>query len=157
KIPLFWDGANRWTLRFSPDKTGAWKWSVTSHDLGLNGKSGALEVVESDRAGSIRPMKNFPRHFERQNGQPIWFIGDTAWALYYDRDDEKYDRAASLAYIDARAAQGFNVLHSALLSELGWGNRGGLPFNDIASEKINPAYWQEVDLRLAHANSKGIV
>jgi hypothetical protein len=54
-------------------------------------------------------------------------------------------------------SQGFNVVHSSLLSELGWGNHGGMPFDDIAKEKLNPNYWQEVDLRLAHANAKGLV
>jgi hypothetical protein len=44
-----------------------------------------------------------------------------------------------------------------LLSEAGWGNRGGQPWDDISAEKLNPGYWQEVDLRLAHANSQGIV
>ncbi len=156
-IPLFWDGGSTWKLRFSPDQLGPWKWSVKSRDAGLSGKSGAFEVVASERQGSIRPMKQFPLHFERQDGKPFWFLGDTAWALYYDRADEKYDRDAALAYIDARADQGFNVLHSSLLSEVGWGNRGGMPFDDIGAERLNPAYWQEVDLRLAHANAKGIV
>jgi enterochelin esterase-like enzyme len=156
-IPLFWDGGKKWKLRFSPDAVGTWKWSVKSRYLGLNGKSGTVEVGDSSGTGSIRPMKGFPTHFERQDGKPFWFMGDTAWALYYDNAEEKYDRTQALAYIDARAARGFNVLHSSLLSELGWGNSGGMPFEDIAAEKINPAYWQEVDVRLAHANKQGVV
>jgi hypothetical protein len=156
-IPLFWDGGSTWKFRFSPDTLGSWTWSVKSRDAGLEGRSGTFDVVASNCHGSIRPQKNFAAHFERQDGTPFWFLGDTAWALYYDNADEKYDRAAALAYIEARAAQGFNVLHSSLLSELGWGNRGGMPFDNIGAQKINPAYFQEVDLRLAHANSRGIV
>src|SRR5262245_59621427 len=134
-LPLFWDGGATWKFRFSPDQPGIWNWTVSSRDAGLSGKSGSLEVVASNRQGSIRPMPGFPRQFERQDGTTFWFLGDTAWALYYDRADEKYDRDAALAYIDARAAQGFNVLHSSLLSELGWGNRSGMPFDDITAEK----------------------
>lgn len=156
-IPLYWDGGKEWKFRFSPDAVGRWTWSAKSRDAGLDGKSGEFEAVASDRLGSIQPNKDFPAHFERQDGTPFWFLGDTAWALYYEREDEKYDRASALAYIDARAKQGFNILHSSLLSELGWGNRGGMPFDDIAAERINPAYFQEVDLRLTHANSRGIV
>ncbi len=156
-IPLFWDAGQRWKLRFSPDTLGVWTWSTSSRDAGLDTQSGTVEVVASSRRGSIRPMADFPLHFQRQSGEPFWFLGDTAWALYYDNPEEKYDRAQALAYIDARAAQGFNVLHSSLLSELGWGNSGGAPFDDLAAEKINPAYWQEVDLRLAHANLRGLV
>jgi hypothetical protein len=156
-LPLFWDGGVIWKLRFSPNEIGTWKWSVLSRDAGLNGQSGSFEASSSKRRGSIRPMKDFPLHFERQDGTRFWFLGDTAWALYLDSPEEKLDRQAALKYIDARAAQGFNVLHSSLLSEAGWGNRGGPPFHDIAAQRINPSYWQEVDLRLAHANARGLV
>ncbi len=156
-VPLFWDGDATWKFRFSPDRPGLWAWAVKSKDKGLDGQSGRFEVVASDRKGSIRPMKGFPLHFERQDGSPFWFMGDTAWALYTDSAEEKFDRAQAFRYIAERAAQGFNVLHSMLLSEAGWGNAGGPPFSDLAAEKINPAYWQEVDTRLAFANSKGMV
>lgn len=156
-VPLFWDGGAVWKFRFSPDKTGAWTWTVTSADPGLNGRSGSFAVVESGRAGSIRPMRAHPHHFERQDGKPFWFMGDTAWALYTDSAEERHDRAAAARYIGARASQGFNILHSMLLSEAGWGNRGGPPFHDLGADKINPAYWQEVDHRLAYANAKGFV
>jgi hypothetical protein len=157
RVPLFWDGGSAWKFRVAPDRLGVWKWRVTSRDQGLNGKTGSLEVVAGQRAGSIRPMTGFPTHFERQDARPFWFLGDTAWALYTDKAEEKHDRAAALAYIDARAGQGINVLHSMLLSEAGWGNQGGKPWEDLSAEKLNPGYWQEVDLRLAHANSRGVV
>ncbi|MCX8038163.1 MAG: DUF4038 domain-containing protein [Candidatus Sumerlaeia bacterium] len=156
-VPLFWDGGSVWKFRFSPDRPGAWTWAVKSSDKGLNGQSGRFEAVASDRKGSIRPMKGFPLHFERQDGSPFWFMGDTAWALYTDSAEEKFDRTQAFRYITERAAQGFNVLHSMLLSEAGWGNAGGPPFADLAAEKINPAYWQEVDTRLGFANGKGMV
>src|SRR5689334_4775435 len=66
-VPMFWDGGAAWKFRFSPEQVGTWQWSVKSPDAGLNGKSGSFEVVASRRPGSIRPMKDFPRHFERQN------------------------------------------------------------------------------------------
>src|SRR5262249_42733878 len=47
-IPLFWDGASTWKLRFSPDQLGRWTWTVASRDPGLNGKSGAFEAVASN-------------------------------------------------------------------------------------------------------------
>jgi hypothetical protein len=157
KARLFWDGGSVWKFRFAPDKPGEWKWHVTSADPAQNGKTGAFTVEKPGRPGSIRPMAGFPKHFERQDGSRFWFMGDTAWTLYNDSKEEKLDRAAALHYIDARGEQGFNVLHSSLLSEAGWGNSGGPPFHDIAAEKINPAYWREVDHRLAYANSKGLV
>ena len=32
----------------------------------------------------------------------------------------------------------------------------GQPFLDFQGESINPAYWQEVDVRLAYLNAQGI-
>jgi hypothetical protein len=154
---LFWDGDDVWKLRFSPDMPGQWHWTIKSMDAGLNGAKGSFRCVDSTRGGSIRPMKDFPLHFERQNGKPFWFLGDTAWALFLANAGEKYDRAAALDYVDARATQGFNVLHVSFLSEAGWGNEGGEPFDDLSAEKLNIRYWQEVDQRLTHVHRRGLV
>ena len=155
--PLFWDGDSAWKFRFSPDVLGEWRWTVRSRDSGLDGQTGRFRSVASDRPGSIRPMRGSPRHFERQDGSRFWFMGDTAWALYTDNEQEKHDRKAAERYLEARSAGGFNAVHSMLMSEAGWGNAGGPPFNDIGREKLNPKYWQEVDHRLAYANRLGLV
>lgn len=156
-LPLFWDGGETWRFRFAPDKTGTWKWTVKSADGGLNGKSGTFECVASNRRGSIQPMAGAPRHFQYQNGDRMWFFGDTAWAYVTDSAEEKHDRAAAERYVSNRAREGFNAIHFMLLNEAGWGNRNGPPWSDIAGEKINPAYFQEADIRVAHANAQGII
>jgi len=102
-------------------------------------------------------MQGFFHHFQRQNGDPFWFLGDTAWALYTDTLQEGHNRETAQHYIETRAAQGFNVLHSMLLSEAGDGNSGGPPWHDLPAERLNPAYWQEIDCRVAYANAKGMV
>ena len=155
-IPLFFDGGSRWKLRFSPDAVGTWRWQTRGNDPGLDGKSGSFQVVDSGLPGGIRPMAGYGRHFERQDGTPFWFVGDTGWALYTDSQEEKHDRSTVRNYIDVRARQGFNVVHSMLLSEAGWGNSGGAPFGDLEAERINPGYWREVDSRLAYLNRRGI-
>ncbi|MFQ5931187.1 MAG: DUF4038 domain-containing protein [Nitrospiraceae bacterium] len=157
RIPLFWDGSDIWKLRVSPDISGKWSFLVSSKDRGLNGRTGSFECRSSNRRGSIQPMAGHPRHFQYQNGELLWFMGDTAWALYTDSAEEKHNRETMKHYVDVRAEQGFNVLHSMLLSEAGWGNQGGLPFHDIGAETINSAYWREVDLRLDYLNRKGMV
>lgn len=156
-VPLFWDGGSTWKFRFAPDKIGTWKWQIQCTDQGLGGKVGEFVVTKSDWPGRLQPMSAHPHHFERQNGSPFWFLGDTAWAFFTDSQLERLDRGAAERYIDRRVTQGFNLIHTSLLSEAGWGNSGGLPFADIATERINPAYWQEVDQRLAYANDKGLV
>lgn len=156
-LSLFWDGGTTWRLRFSPDVVGAWKWRVTSSDDGLNDQSGSFRCVPSDNRGSVISMPGHPLHFAYQDGTPLWWFGDTAWGLYTNNEEEEHDRAAVEHYLDVRAAQGFNVIHSMLISEVDWGNEGGMPFKDLGQERINPAYWREVDARLASLTGRGIV
>lgn len=130
---------------------------VESNDPGLNGQAGSFVCAASDLKGSIRPMRGAPTHFERQDGSPFWWLGDTAWALYTDNETEKHDRAAVEHYLDVRASQGFNIVHSMLISEADWGNSGGMPFEDLQAGRINPAYWREVDSRLASAGRRDIL
>ena len=68
-------------------------------------------------------MPGFSHHFAYQDGTPFLFWGDTAWGLYQDEASQKLDRKAVLHYIDERANQGINVMHSMLLQEAGWGNQ----------------------------------
>jgi hypothetical protein len=141
-LPLFWDGGATWRLRFSPDAVGTWRWRVTSSDDGLDGQSGSFRCVPSSNRGSVAPMAGHPLHFAYQDGAPMWWFGDTAWGLYTDNEEEQHDREAVEHYLDVRAAQGFNVIHSMLISEVDWGNEGGLPFGDLTRERINPSYWR---------------
>jgi hypothetical protein len=116
-IPLFWDGGDTWHLRFSPALPGRWRWSLRSPDAGLNGQAGEFECRPSARRGSLMPMPRAPHHFQYQNGEPVWFLGDTAWSLVTDVPEERHDGAAVTRYLERRAAQGFNVVHAMLLSE----------------------------------------
>ena len=110
-IPLFWNGGDTWKLRVSPDVTGEWSFTVRSTDKGLDGNAGLFTCSPSHFRGSIRPMEGSPHHFQYQNGDRMWFMGDTAWALFTDNNEEKHNRQRSEDYLRTRAAQGFNVVH----------------------------------------------
>jgi hypothetical protein len=112
--------------------------------------------VNSARAGGLRPMRAAPSHFERQNGRPFWFLGDTAWGYFTDSKEDNHFRQQAEHYVRTRAAQGFTAIHSMMMSEQGVGNNQGNPFDDIAAERLNPGYWREVDERLAFANAQGL-
>ncbi len=157
QVPLFWDGGQTWRFRFAPDRPGAWRWTVKSADRGLDGQSGAFECIPSKLRGSLQPRADASHHFQYQNGEHMWFLGDTAWAYGCDSTEEKHDRAAAERYATNRARQGFNAIHLMLLAEIGWGNRNGPPWHDIAAEKINPDYFREIDERIAFANQQGLV
>jgi hypothetical protein len=156
RAPLFWDGGQTWRVRVSPPTLGRWSYRVLSGDGGLNGRTGQFTCVESTSPGGIRVSARWPSHFERQSGAPFWFLGDTAWAYVTDIPEEKHDRAKAEEFVKTRAAQGFNAIHIMLLSEGGDGNSGGPPWNDIAAERLNPAYFHEADRRIAFANGQGL-
>ncbi|MBE7539045.1 MAG: DUF5060 domain-containing protein [Opitutaceae bacterium] len=63
QVPLFWDGGSTWRFRFSPDKPGLWRWSVSSGDAGLNGREGRFECVPSELRGGLQPAAGWPAHF----------------------------------------------------------------------------------------------
>lgn len=156
RIPLFWDGDTTWKLRLSPDLEGEWAYAIASNDPALDGASGAFTCTPSDLPGGLQAMPGRPSHFARQNGQPFWFLGDTAWGYFTDSDEEQHHREQAERYARTRASQGFNVIHSMAMSEQGVGNTGGPPFRSVEDETLNPAYWQEVDRRLAFANEQGL-
>ncbi|MFN0102965.1 MAG: DUF4038 domain-containing protein [Bryobacteraceae bacterium] len=153
RVPLFWDGGANWRVRLSPDTPGRWSYQIHSADPGLHRRSGSFTCEDSANPG---PLRAAGHHFQRRNGSPVWFLADTAWAYFTDIPEEKHGRGEAEAMVKARAAQGFNAIHSMLLSEGGDGNRGGPPWHDIAAEKLNPAYFQEVDQRIAFANANGL-
>jgi hypothetical protein len=153
RIPLFWDGGQTFRVRVSPDLTGPWSYRVQSSDPGLQNRSGRFVVIPSTKAGGLVTRGS---HFARQNGDAFFFLGDTAWSYFTDVPGENHARPQAEAYARARAAQGFNVIHSMLLSEGGDGNSGGPPWHSIGEEKINPAYFREAESRIAFANGQGL-
>lgn len=155
-LPLFWDGGAVWKMRFAPDKVGKWTWVVKSSDPGMHLLEGAFACVPSDLRGGLEPMPEAPRHFQYQNGERMWFMGDTAWAYVTDDLDERHNRMSSEWYLTHRLKQGFNVIHFMLVSEAGWGSSAGPPWHDIAGERLNPAYFAEADRRILFANQREI-
>ncbi len=154
RIPLFWDGGTRWKFRYSPSKEGTWNWSVKSNDPGLNEAEGDFRVLSDDHKGGIRVRSQYPHHLEYQEGTPYWLMGDTLWNAFNVNSSENLNRQSVQRYIDVRAQQGFNYIHSNLITIPQ--NEGGKAFEDFAAETLNPAFWQEVDTRLEYMNQKGI-
>jgi hypothetical protein len=160
-IPLFWDGAGQWKVRFSPDAVGTWRWLVISSDPGLNGAKGSFQCVPSTSRGGITAMAGYPYHFQYQDGTPYWLIGDTQWESFADDPEQGLGRTSMSRYFRLRAEQGFNYVHTEIIglvrsSNIDASGRENRAFLDYHAETINPAYFQEVDERVRLANSLGI-
>ncbi len=155
KIPLFWESDQQWMMRFSPDMTGNWHFVIESFEEELNGSSGEFACVESRLKGGIKPMERFPYHFQYEDGTPLWFFGDTQWRAFADDQQCKLDRQTLFDYIDLRAQQGFNYIHTDVMGGGGIDGQQNV-FLDYGEEMVNLDFFREMDLRVQYMNSKGI-
>ena len=87
KVPAFWSGGNKWTVRFAPPTQGEYTYRIECTDQanpGLNGKEQTLTVgaYKGDnrllKHGFLRVSPD-NRHFEHADGTPFFWLGDTWW------------------------------------------------------------------------------
>jgi len=96
-----------------------------------------------------------------QDGNPFFYLGDTAWELFHRLSREEADE-----YLRCRAEQGFTVIQAVALAELDGikvpNAYGFLPFHDEDptrwSEGLgeNDDYWDHVDWIIRRANEYGL-
>ena len=97
-----------------------------------------------------------------QEGEPFFYLGDTAWQLFH-----RLDREQAEVYLKDRAEKGFTVIQAVALGELD-GHQvpnayGHLPLIDM--DPARPAvkegpendYWDQVDFIVDRANALGLV
>lgn len=96
-----------------------------------------------------------------EDGQPFFWLGDTAWELFHRLNREQADR-----YLENRAAKGYTVIQAVALAELN-GHADPNPYGHlplIAQDPARPAvqdgpnndYWDHVDYIVNQANSLGM-
>ncbi|MBN2311596.1 MAG: DUF4038 domain-containing protein [Candidatus Hydrogenedentes bacterium] len=167
-VPAFWAGGNRWCVRFAGAQAGEYEFhTVCSRpdDVGLHDRGGTLSVApySGDNAllkhGRLRVAAD-KRHFEHADGTPFFWIADTWWMGLCSR----LDWPAGFRELAAdRAAKGFNVVQiiAGPYPDMdAWDPRGrneaGFPFDD-GFERVNPAYFDHADLKLAHLVHAGLM
>lgn len=95
------------------------------------------------------------RFLVRDNGQPFFYLGDTAWQLFHRLTREEMER-----YLKDRAAKGFTVIQAVALAELdGLGTPNA--YGDVALENNDPTrpnerYFQHVDFGVRKAAELGL-
>jgi hypothetical protein len=89
------------------------------------------------------------------DGQPFFWLGDTAWELFHRLTREEADR-----YLQQRARNGFTVIQAVALAEfdgLGAPNAyGQTPLRDNDPGQPNEQYFAHVDWIVARANALGL-
>lgn len=169
RVPAFWRGGQKWTVRFAPPVAGDYSLRLESTDRGnpdLNGDKGTLKTAEYGgqsellRHGMLRVSRN-QRYFEHVDGTPFFWLGDTWWMGLSDRLD--WGGFKELAA--DRRAKGFTVIQvvAGLVpfeeqgpSDPGFCNEGGCVWGEGFS-RINPKYFDAADRRIKHLIEVGLV
>lgn len=168
KVPAFWAGENKWTVRFAPSTQGEYIFHIACNDkknTGLNGKEQRLEVTAYKgnnkllRHGFIRVAED-NKHFEHADGTAFLWLADTWWKNLCKRISwEGFQELTA-----DRKAKGFNAVQIVCgpypdenMMEARWENEGGKPYEKIDFSVVNPEYFKFADRRIKHLVDAGIV
>jgi Protein of unknown function (DUF4038)/Domain of unknown function (DUF5060) len=170
RVPAFWRGGSKWTVRFAPPSPGTYRYHLESTDQGnpdLNGHPGQVTITAYSgtnallRHGMLQVSAN-KRYFEHADGTPFYWLADTWWAGLSDRLSWQGFQELTAD----RKAKGFTVVQ--LVAGLvptpeetapvdpGYRNEGGAVW-DKDFKRINPAYFDYADRRMQHLLESGIV
>lgn len=161
RVPTFWRGGNKWTVRFAPPGAGEYTYRLDSTDRGnpdLNGHESRITLTAYTgpnsllRHGMLRVSMD-KRHFEQADGTPFFWLGDTWWTGLSDRLSwEAFQKLTA-----NRKAKGFSVVQivAGLVPsneeqapvDPGFHNEGGAVW-DPDFKRINPQYFDYADRRI---------
>ena len=101
------------------------------------------------------------RYLVDEQGQPFFYLADTAWELFHRLNREEADM-----YLKDRAKKGFTAIQAVAIAELDGINTlnayGHLPFVDedpthpAIQEGADNDYWDNVDYIVRKANKEGL-
>jgi len=167
-VPAFWAGDQTWRVRFAPRQIGQYTYRTVCSDTGnpdLHGQTGTLLAARYTgdnpllRRGFLRTAADH-RHLEHADGTPFFWLADTWWMGFTQRLSWPADFQQLTA---DRVAKGFSVVQivAGLYPDMDWYdergmNEAGFPWTKDFS-RINPAYFDMADLRIAHLVRAGIV
>jgi len=160
----YWDGGNTWKVRFAPVTAGLWNWISRSEDGQMDGVTGAI-VAEPPDAEDIQTNPNYRghlrvsnnnRYFEYDDGTPFFWIGDTNWALPYERCG--VDNGNFYTYLNDRISKNFNVIQIQYVPPFAV-NEGGVAISSYPDNwsELNPGFFQSLDIRIHEIWKNGLV
>jgi hypothetical protein len=95
------------------------------------------------------------RYLMTTDGQPFFYLGDTAWELFHRLNREQAEK-----YLKDRAAKGFTVIQAVVLAELDGlkapNPYGHTPLNDNDPTQPNEKYFEHVDWIVTRAAELGL-
>jgi len=169
RVPTFWRGGQRWTVRFSAPEPGTYDLHLASTDKDNPDLNGHLEHLEIGaylgtnslwKHGMVRVSANH-RYFEHADGTPFFWLGDTWWMGLSDRlpwsgfQKLARDRKEKGFTVVAIAA-GLVPIEEACPQDPGCGNEGGQVW-EPGFARINPAFFDAADRRITELVDCGLV
>ena len=93
RVPAFWRGEDRWTVRYASDEVGNHRFVMEASDpraAGVHGQQGSVDVLPYDgenellRRGPLQRRSGHgtadtPNHLAHADGTPFPWLGDTWW------------------------------------------------------------------------------
>ncbi len=168
KVPAFWAGDKKWTVRFAPPAQGKYTYRVECTDKansGLNGKAQTLSVAAYTgdnqllKHGFVKanPGKSY---FSHEDGTPFLWLADTWWKCLCKRMTwEGFQELTA-----DRKAKGFSVVQIVCgpypdenFFAPSLENEGGQPYLANDMSVVNPKYFDYADRRFRHLVDAGIV
>lgn len=112
-VPGFWDGDDRYLVRFCPELEGEWTWSSRSQAPELHGRTGGFRVgrARPGERGPVRVAATF--HFAHADRTPFRPVGTTVYNWLH-QDEPLYSET-----VDAVAEAGFNKLRFMVFPQAG--------------------------------------
>lgn len=168
KVPAFWAGDRKWTVRFAPPEQGKYTYRVECTDKAnssLNGKEQTLSVKAYTGDNPLLKhgfVKVIPGKicFEHADGAPFFWLADTWWKNLCKR--MTWDGFQELTA--DRKSKGFSVVQIVCgpypdenFFAPSLENEGGQPYLAQGMSVVNPKYFDYADRRLKHLADNGIV
>src|SRR5262249_36848599 len=138
RVPTFWRGENRWTVRFAPPEAGEYTYHLESTDGSnpdLHGHEGKVTITAYScnnallRHGMLHVSAN-KRFFEHSDGVPFYWLGDTWWSglstrLSWDGFRQLTADRKSKGFTVVQLVAGLVPLEEVPPSDPGYCNEGG--------------------------------
>jgi hypothetical protein len=157
-VPGFYDGNGIYKIRFMPNKEGKWAYSTTSNDKKLNKKSGSFNCTPAlnDNHGPVFVKDTF--YFAYADNTPHYSFGTTCYGWVHQGD--------SLATLTLKTlSKGyFNKVRMCIFPKsYDWNNNEpffypfeGNPLKDWDYNRLNPAFFRNIEKRIQQLDSLGI-
>lgn len=154
----FYDGNGVYKIRFMPQETGIWTYTTTSNLKKLQNKKGKFECVANSGKNHGPVVVKDTFQFAYADGKPHYSFGTTCYGWVHQGD--------SLAKVTLKTLSNgyFNKMRMCIFpKDYDWNKNEpllypfeGKPLKEWDYTKFNPAYFQNVEKRIAQLDSMGI-